>query len=291
MHAIACLQGHGAASVAARQPFPFSEWAAERPHTRRDDVVLIADGRRVAAGEQAQWWLPGSPRICIVQGDGSASVRIRNRDFSPLATVSLIGPTSHAHRLSIEGATVISFALTPIGWSRLFRESAASIRNLVVPLEQLAGPRLATDLAGLVTADAAAACRAVTRALFPPLPVRTHPDESLIRAIADMVDDPATTQVREMTDRLGIPSGVSLRWRCAISDCLPRCCCVARAFCGRLRRRTWRRAGAPIPTSIPPITTRPISFATPTISWARHRAASGRYRPGPDGNAGRANRR
>ena len=202
MHAIACLQGHGAASVAARQPFPFSEWAAERPHTRRDDVVLIADGRRVAAGEQAQWWLPGSPRICIVQGDGSASVRIRNRDFSPLATVSLIGPTSHAHRLSIEGATVISFALTPIGWSRLFRESAASIRNLVVPLEQLAGPRIAADLAGLVDTDAA--CRAMTRALFPPVLTKAHPDEPLIRAIADMVDDPAITQVREMTDRLGI---------------------------------------------------------------------------------------
>ena len=204
MHAMACLGSHGAARIVARQPFTFSERAAERPHTGRDDAVLIADWRRIAASEAAEWWLPGSPRICIVQGDGSASVRIRNRDFSPLATVSLIGPTSHAHCLSVEGATVISVALTPIGWSRLFRESAASIRNLVVPLEQLAGPRLATDLAGLVDADAAAACRAMTRALFPPLLVRPHPDESLIRAIADMVDDPATTQVREMTDRLGI---------------------------------------------------------------------------------------
>ena len=204
MHAMACMQSHGAAGVMARQPFPFSDRAAERPHIGRDDAVLITDWRRIAADQGGEWWLPGSPRICVVMGDGSASVRIRNRDFAPLAKVSLIGPTAHAHRLSVEGATVVSFALTPIGWSRLFRESAASIRNLVVPLEQLAGPTLAADLAGLVAADPVSACRAMTRALFPPLLVRPHPDEALIRGIMDMVDDPATTQVREMVDRLGI---------------------------------------------------------------------------------------
>lgn len=173
-----------------------------------DDATLLSGPIRgpgfQEGGSTSDWWLPGCARLCVTLGDGAASLLLRNRHFAAIPRLALIGPTDRAHRVVVDGARIVSFQLTPLGWSRLIRRPASHHRNLVEPLADVTraplSVRLADALADAVERPVAGAAMQ-DRLLSLAAP---HRDEAMIVQLARLVADPATHQVRDMHDRLGI---------------------------------------------------------------------------------------
>lgn len=178
---------------------------AALPH---DDLSLLSGPKRgpgfQPGGGTSDWWLPGPARLCLTLGDGSASVLLRKRHFAAIPRIAVIGPTDRAHRVTVEEARIVSFAITPLGWSRLFRRPASQFRNTIVALPEVARAPMATRLAdALFTALEPSAGTATIGELVAPL-ASPHRDEAMIVQLARLVNDPATHQVRDMHDRLGL---------------------------------------------------------------------------------------
>ncbi len=171
-----------------------------------DALALVSHATRgpgfQGAGAASDWWLPGPARLCLTLGEGTAAVQLRKRRFGPIPRLAIIGPTDRAHRIETENARVVSFAITPLGWSRLLRRPASLYRNLVLPLGDLARPAVALALADALAGTEPVGSTALDDLLTPLAP--PHRDDALILQLARLVDDPTTHQVRDMHVRLGI---------------------------------------------------------------------------------------
>jgi hypothetical protein len=154
---------------------------------------------RIDGTPASDWWLPGPARLLL--STGTVSIQIRKRQFASAPGLSLVGPTDRAHRLVVEGGSIVSAAITPLGWARLSRRGASTFRNLVVPAGDALRAPLAARLADALDArgeafhDRCAALLAETSA---------HRDEALVLRLAEMVQDPASGAVRDLHDTLGI---------------------------------------------------------------------------------------
>lgn len=176
--------------------------------TRAADADLFGDtvrgpSPRTGDGEASHWWLPGPARLCLVTG--SVAIEVRKRRFASLPRIALLGPTDRAHRIVATRGSVVSVAMTPLGWSRLSRRAASEYRNVVVPVEDVLLPRAVAALADRVDSarEDEPICRDSLHALLTPLTV-AHRDEALVVALAAMVREHASVQVRDLHDRLGI---------------------------------------------------------------------------------------
>lgn len=181
------------------------------PQTRADSdsADLLSPGRwgpasREVGAVASDWWLPGDARLCLVRGEGTVSVQLRHRRFVAIPRVALIGPSDRAHQLSADGAGVVSFGLTPLGWSRLFRKPAARYRNLVVGLDEVARPSIAARLTDLLRTVAEAPVAMPVLQDMVGVLAMPHRDDALIRQLSGVVTQPAATQVGDMPERLGL---------------------------------------------------------------------------------------
>ncbi|MGJ3629471.1 hypothetical protein AB5I41_26280 [Sphingomonas sp. MMS24-JH45] len=146
----------------------------------------------------------------------------------------MIGPTDRAHRIQVDGASVVSCAITPSAGPRLFRKPATSVRNLVADVDDLRAPGCRSGTGGKRArgdgraADRDRPARRLTAA------TRPHRDAAMIATLADAIEDPRSTQVRDLVGAdLSEARLRSLALRHFGSP--TRSCCAARASCARWR--------------------------------------------------------
>jgi hypothetical protein len=202
MHAISGQRSTGgtAPSSVAQAPATALRRITNTPDGDLFGDTLSGPSPRTPGGEASDWWLPGPARLCVATG--AIAVEVRKRRFAALPPIAIIGPTDRAHRIVATGGGMVSVAITPLGWSRLSRRAAAGFRNLVAPAEDVLRPALALTLADHVHAGGAL-CGPVLHDLLAPL-TNAHRDEAPLLALAALVRDPASVQVRDLHDRLGI---------------------------------------------------------------------------------------
>jgi AraC-like DNA-binding protein len=120
-----------------------------RRHVTSYVVMDSVEGK--SAG--AEWMLPGWAMIWIVITEQSIHVDIGNRKYAGLAPAVLYGVTSHAMPITARGGVTIGIDVSPLGWARLFGRSAESLRDQIVPLDQLLPTAVVEELSLAVMAS------------------------------------------------------------------------------------------------------------------------------------------
>lgn len=153
------------------------------------------------------WYLPAPAMISVVVDAGPLTVSMGNHRFGPVDRASLYGPTSRAFRTETGGGIAIGIGLSAPGWSRLIARSAGDFHNRVVPLSDALGRKISAQLVdGLDALDDDALIKPLLDAIFAPLFERPHPREDLIRAFAALTVTDGVIEMKDVADRLDIPT-------------------------------------------------------------------------------------
>lgn len=95
------------------------------------------DSERNIAGERKTWALPTWPMIRFAVSARGLTAEVGPRRYDPVPDTALYGTASYARRVESYGGISVGIAVTPLGWSRLFRSPADQLRDRVVPLATL----------------------------------------------------------------------------------------------------------------------------------------------------------
>lgn len=153
------------------------------------------------------WYLPAPAMISVLVDAGPLDVSIGNHRFGPLDRASLYGPTSRAFRTETHGGIAVGIGLSALGWARMTVRSAGDFHNRVVPLAGVAGPAISTRLAdGLDLLDDDAKIKPLLDSILPSLFRRPHPREDLIRAFGALTVTDGVIEMKDVADRLDIPT-------------------------------------------------------------------------------------
>lgn len=156
-------------------------------------------------------FLPAPAMLCINVDAGPMEVVIGRRRFTGLARASLYGATTYPIEVHSQGGINIGIGISPIGWARLTRRSAAGFLNQVVPLAGLFGPELGERLCHRLDAlEDVASVGAVLDDELRPLLADPHPDEPLIERVAALLLEEELVEIGAAAERVGIP-GHTLR--------------------------------------------------------------------------------
>lgn len=221
------MRSRGAAVPDVQAPRPLSAIRQDAvigyaaPDAGLADFITGYQIYHASGGPQVEWLLPGVPNVRIAMGAGPIAVRIGKRCFDPLPVVTLTGPTTHALRATIDGTgddnegggRLVAFGLTPLGWARLVRRSAADLRDRMVPLASVTGPELPDALVRELAAaggEGEAWARALDRMLAP-LFADPAPDEPAIAALTAILVDPAVVSVVDAAERSGLDAALLRR--------------------------------------------------------------------------------
>jgi methylphosphotriester-DNA--protein-cysteine methyltransferase len=153
------------------------------------------------------WYLPAPAMISVLVDAGPLTVSIGNHRFGPLGRASFYGPTSRAFRTETHGGIAVGIGLSALGWSRLTTRSAGEFHNRVVSL----GSALGTDLSarlieGLDALDGDALIKPLLDEVFGSLFNRPHPRDDLIRAFTALSVTDGVIEMKDVADRLDIPT-------------------------------------------------------------------------------------
>ena len=153
------------------------------------------------------WYLPAPAMISVLVDAGPLEVSIGNHRFGPLDRASLYGPTSRAFRTETHGGIAVGIGLSALGWARMTARSAGDFHNRVVPLASVTGPAMSTRLTeGLDLLDDDAKIKPLLDSILPLLFRRPHPREDLIRAFSALTVTDGVIEMKDVADRLDIPT-------------------------------------------------------------------------------------
>jgi len=138
----------------------------------------------------SEWMLPSWSKIWFVFTDEPVKVRIGNRRYD-LPQAALCGVTSRAMPVAARGGVTIGVDVSPLGWARLFSQSAEALRDRVTPLQELMRPPWVDELTmALGDSDRALDVKGILDAFFASRMPGPHPDEPIVaRIMALLVDD------------------------------------------------------------------------------------------------------
>lgn len=153
------------------------------------------------------WYLPAPAMISVLVDAGPLTVSIGNHRFGPLDRASFYGPTSRAFRTETHGGIAVGIGLSALGWSRLTARSAGDFHNRVVPLSGALGPELSARLIeGLDALDDDMMIKPLLDEVFGGLFDQPHPREDLIRAFTALTVTDGVIEMKDVADRLDIPT-------------------------------------------------------------------------------------
>ncbi|MBE2994104.1 hypothetical protein IFR23_19095 [Sphingomonas sp. CFBP 13603] len=153
------------------------------------------------------WYLPAPAMISVVVDAGPLTVSIGNHRFGPVDRASFYGPTSRAFRTETTGGIAVGIGLSALGWSRLTARSAGDFHNRVTPLSAVLGAELSARLIeGLDALDDDSFIKPLLDAVLGPLFQRAHPREDLIRAFTALTVTDGVIEMKDVADRLDIPT-------------------------------------------------------------------------------------
>jgi len=119
---------------------PGTALRVERPDSRLADLVAgyaVLDSDPALWSGPGSWILPGWAQLWVVLTDGKVTVQTRKRPPQALGAAVLYGPTSCAMPVTSHGGVSVVIDLTPAGWARWFDRPADTLRDQIVPLDQL----------------------------------------------------------------------------------------------------------------------------------------------------------
>ncbi|SFO26598.1 hypothetical protein [Sphingomonas sp. OK281] len=153
------------------------------------------------------WYLPAPAMISVLIDAGPLTVSVGNHRFGPLERASFYGPTSRAFRTETRGGIAVGIGLSALGWSRLTVRSAGDFHNRVVPLGVALGPDLSARLIeGLDALDDDALIKPLLDTVFARVFDVPHPREDLIRAFTALTVTDGVIEMKDVADRLDIPT-------------------------------------------------------------------------------------
>ncbi len=153
------------------------------------------------------WYLPAPAMISVLVDAGPLTVAIGNHRFGPLDRASFYGPTSRAFRTETHGGIAVGIGLSALGWSRLTARSAGDFHNRVTPLSAALGPELSARLIeGLDALDDDTLIKPLLDEVFCGLFDRPHPRDDLIRAFTALTVTDGVIEMKDVADRLDIPT-------------------------------------------------------------------------------------
>ena len=173
---------------------------------------VVMDSEPPDAAGMADWMLPNTAQIWVVFAKEAVGVTIGNRSYPALASVGLVGPTSRAMPVTSNGGISIAIDVTPLGWARLFRVSADSLADRMIPLDTVMAPATVEALrVALQRSDQALDVKPILDAFFATELGPEHPDEPLIAAMMAAIMDDATLDAQMVADRIGIDQRTARR--------------------------------------------------------------------------------
>src|SRR4051812_15842383 len=166
---------------------------------------FVLDSEPVDPPMTSELMLPSWAQIWIVMTTAPIRVEIGNRRYEPVPQAVLYGVTSRAMPVTAQGGVTIGIDISPLGWARLFHQSAEALRDRVTPLDQLMSPALVEELVSSLSASARAFEEKNLPDFFSPRHMAApHHDEALIEQIMRLIADPGVTSL----DSLAAESGV-----------------------------------------------------------------------------------
>ena len=165
--------------------------------------VLDSDPREWQGPDS--WILPGWAQLWIVLTDGPITVGVGQRRPVPLGSAMLFGGTSQAMRVTSRGGVSVVVDISPMGWARLFDFSAETMRDRIVPLDEVMPGGWADELVALLHAsDRQGAVKPLLDDFFQRRLPRPHPDEPIIAHANDLLLYEEGIDGGEMAERLGM---------------------------------------------------------------------------------------
>lgn len=152
-------------------------------------------------------YLPGPANISMTFAAGPVNARVRNHQYSWRNDAAVFGPTSFGIAAESRGGLLIGLGLTPLGWARLFGKNAFAAANRVGPLEAQWGrdrARAFYDAVARVAWDEDMATHVLDTHLVAALRP-DHRDLDLVRALSDLLQDPAISDCAEVAARMDLP--------------------------------------------------------------------------------------
>ena len=157
--------------------------------------------------------LPGWATIWIALNDGPIGVTIRNKHYGALGAASVRGVTSRAMPVTTRGGVTVVVTINPLGWARFFAASAETMRDRLVPLDEVLLPGgWGADLVALLGAsDRGPAVKGLLDRFFLDHLPPPHADEPRIAEITALLADPSRHDLVEAAAGLGISAQAMLR--------------------------------------------------------------------------------
>jgi hypothetical protein len=166
---------------------------------------LVLDTEPVDPPMTSEWMLPGWAQIWIILTRDPVTLKIRNRRYDAMPVAVLYGVTSRAMHATALGGVSIGIDISPLGWARLFRQSAEELRDRVTPLDELMPAALVEELvAALSASDQALDVKGVLDDFFTRHMAKPHRDEPVIAQIMRLICDPDMTSLDAAAAATGI---------------------------------------------------------------------------------------
>ena len=187
---------------------PFSAMRMELPAEavrRYFPAYFVLDSSYAVGRFGMEWLLPTWGQIWVVMAQGPITVQLGNRVYDRLASAVLYGVTSRAMRVQAQGGVTIGLEVSPLGWARLLRVSAESLRDQVTPLEKILPPDMVHELTrALAQSDQALEVKSILDVLLERYLGAPHRDEPQIATIMQLIDDESLADLTAAASAHGI---------------------------------------------------------------------------------------
>jgi len=165
----------------------------------RPPLPQTSAAARIDAAPYAIPRLPGAARLIVLPAGTSLSAETRCRVQPQVARVSVLGPTSRAATLWVQGPAPVEVELDALAWSRLTTVRADTLTDRIVPAAVL-------DIGDPDDASDARACARFAQGVVADANRIGHdaPHDAMLRAFAAMTERRAITDVATAADELGV---------------------------------------------------------------------------------------
>lgn len=168
---------------------------------------FVLDSEPVDPPMTSELMLPSWAQIWIVMASAPIKVEIGNRRYEPVPQAVMYGVTSRAMPVTAQGGVTIGIDISPLGWARLFHQSAEVLRDRVTPLDQLMPRALVDELVStLAASDQALEVKDILDDFFTRHMAKSHGDEAIIEQIMRLICDPGVTRLEAAAAEAGVPS-------------------------------------------------------------------------------------
>lgn len=171
----------------------------------------VFDSDPVAHPDRDHVILPSWPVVRFAFSRQRIGLSIGPRDYSPVPPAALYGTITRAQRLTSHGGVTVGAGISPIGWSRLFRASAADLRDRAVSLDRVwpsADIRAVYDQ--LASSDLARDVKPILDGFLATRLGQPSRDEVYIRRFAAILREEGSDDLATIADKVGV-SAVTLR--------------------------------------------------------------------------------